>query len=327
MMKNGKLIAIAGVSTLILGLAACGDKPEQQAGTEVEQAGAPTTSGDVQTTLAEARKGVAAGVTTQINQEEPAETPPADVMKLVRYPSNGQEITGYLSVKPDDGKKHPAIIWISGGDLSIGDFWSPQPAENDQSAAAFREKGMAVFYPSMRGLNGNAGNIEGFYGELDDIVAATEWLKQQPYVDPDRIYLGGHSTGGTMVLLASEYADKWAGVFSFGPVTDPTVYGDVAPVPIDSADKEGVRLRAPVNWLASIKKPTFVIEGDGQGNIDELNTLRRASKNPQVSFIAAGGCDHFSVLRPASVIIADAIMKNDVASLATNKQLLALCKA
>ena len=276
-------------------------------------------------TLAEAREGKGAGLVEELKQTAPAPSPPGNMLKLVRYPSNGREITGYLTVKPADGQKHPAMIWISGGDLAIGDFWSPQPADNDQSASIFREKGLVVFYPSMRGLNGNGGSIEGFYGELDDIVAATEWLKQQPNVDPSRIYLGGHSTGGTMVLLASEYADEWAGVFSFGPVTDPTMYGDVAPVPISPSDKEGARLRAPINWLASIKKPTFVVEGNGRGNIDELEALRSVNNNPQVRFIAGGGCDHFSVLRPASTIIADAIVQNTVNDLSTNEAFRELC--
>ena len=276
-------------------------------------------------TLAEAREGKGAGLVEELKQDAPAPSPPGNMLKLVRYPSHGREIVGYLTVKPADGQKHPAMIWISGGDLAIDDFWSPQPADNDQSASIFREKGLVVFYPSMRGLNGNGGSIEGFYGELDDIVAATEWLKQQPNVDPDRVYLGGHSTGGTMVLLASEYADEWAGVFSFGPVTDPTMYGDVAPVPISPSDKEGARLRAPINWLASIKKPTFVIEGSGRGNIDELEVLRSGNNNPQVRFITGGGCDHFSVLRPASAIIADAIVQNTVNDLTKNAAFRELC--
>ena len=39
------------------------------------------------------------------------------------------KLAAYLSSSDDDGQKHPAIIWITGGDCnSIGDVWSPAPA-------------------------------------------------------------------------------------------------------------------------------------------------------------------------------------------------------
>lgn len=313
--KTGwKARAIVAGLFLTMNLTGCGTSSESTQG-------APTNI-----TLAEARLGKSPGLIAELKQNEPALTPPKNILQLVRYPSNGRDIVGYLTVNPADGQKRPAMIWISGGDLSISDFWSPQSPDNDQSASVFREKGLVVFYPSMRGLNGNDGSIEGFYGELDDIVAATEWLKKQPNVDPDKIYLGGHSTGGTMVLLASEYADKWAGVFSFGPVTDPTIYGDVAPVPIANGDEEGVRLRAPIHWLNSVKRPTFVIEGNGRGNVDQLEILRSENSNPQLHFLVAGGCDHFSVLYPASAAIADAILTNTVGSLAEGDGFEGLCR-
>lgn len=53
--------------------------------------------------------------------------------------------------------------------------------------------------PSFRGEDRNPGSYEMFYGELEDLDAAYDWLAKQPWVDPDRIYLAGHSTGGTPV--------------------------------------------------------------------------------------------------------------------------------
>lgn len=277
-------------------------------------------------TLANARANHRTTLTIPLRQPNPAPRPPADIMSIVHYPSAVGQISGYLTRLPEDGVRYPAIIWISGGDTAIGDFWSPQPRDNDQSAAAFRNRGIIVFYPSLRGLNGNPGQIEGFFGELDDLVAATAWLKQQPGVDPNQVYLGGHSSGGTMVLLASEYAHAWAGVFAFGPVTDPRVYGQIAPVPIAANDEEGARLRAPIHWLASIRQPTLVIEGSGRGNIGELERLRAANSNSHVSFVSAGGCDHFSVLRRASDMIADAIIRKNIATLASDARFERLCR-
>ena len=64
-------------------------------------------------------------------------------------------------------------------------------------------------FPSLRGGNDNPGRREGFFGEVDDILAATDYLARQPHVDPKRIYLGGHSTGGTMVMLVAESTDRY----------------------------------------------------------------------------------------------------------------------
>ena len=77
-----------------------------------------------------------------------------------------------------------------------------------------------MMFPSLRGGNDNPGKKEGFLGEVNDVLAASEFLSRQEYVDPDRIYLGGHSTGGTLALLVAASTDKYRAVFSFGPNDD-----------------------------------------------------------------------------------------------------------
>ena len=267
--------------------------------------------------LAEARQGQDAALVGAKRQIGAAPVPPPGILELVRYPAPKGETSGYLTPAPADGTKRPAIVWVTGGDLSLGNVWSPQPADNDQSAKAFRDAGLMVFYPSLRGLNGNPGEGEGFYGEVDDLVAAANWLKQQPGVDPQRIYLGGHSSGGTLVLLAAEYGGPWKGVFAFGPVADPAVYGDAIPLPIAPDNQAALRLRQPYRWLHAITMPTYIIEGTG-GNIDDLRDMERRNNNGNLHFITASGCDHFSVLTPVSKKIAAAIVadKVDAAALA-----------
>lgn len=286
-----------------------------------------TDGGDDGQTLAEARAGRDAGLTVQEQVDTPAPVPPEGVLDIVHYPTDLGDMVGYLTPNPDDGQKHPAIVWISGGDQTIVDFWTPRDPENDQSAAIFREKGIVTFYPAVRALNGNPGSIEGFYGETDDVVAATKWLKQQPFVDPDRVFLGGHSTGGTLALLSSEYANEWAGVFSFGPIDDIQYYDGSIPINIAADDDDGRRLRSPMFWLSSIRQPTFVIEGDlmGRANVEALQAIEQANSNPQVHVVYGGGCDHFNVLRAGSAIIADAILANKVAELANDPRFASLC--
>ncbi|WP_285713068.1 alpha/beta hydrolase family protein [Erythrobacter oryzae] len=267
-------------------------------------------------TLAEARAGKTPNLGTKARQRDKPETPPVSWMKLVSYPGPLGPMAAYLAGVPETEERRPAILWISGGNTAIGDFWSPQPRANDQSAAAFREAGMVVFYPAVRGLNGNPGQIESYFGELDDLVAATRWLKAQPFVDPDKVYLGGHSSGGTMALLASEYASEWAGVVAFGPVTDPQFYGEGlwGVQPVAAKDAAGQRLRAPINWLSSITAPTLVIEGR-QGNAGEIAAFTKANGNPKARFHVVEGCSHFSILRPASELVAAAIRDASFADL------------
>jgi len=71
----------------------------------------------------------------------------------------------------------------------------------DRFGRPVRKAGIAELYPALRGASGNPGKPECFLGEIDDILAAADFLARRPDVDPQRIYLGGHSTGGTMVLL------------------------------------------------------------------------------------------------------------------------------
>jgi dipeptidyl aminopeptidase/acylaminoacyl peptidase len=50
-----------------------------------------------------------------------------------------------------------------------------------------------------------------------------------------RIYLGGHSTGGTLALLVAESSDRFRSVFAFGPTDDIRGYGqENLPFPISN---------------------------------------------------------------------------------------------
>jgi acetyl esterase/lipase len=259
-----------------------------------------------QQTLAEARRGHVTVLTQKIRADDALPVPPKGTLDLVHYTSPAGQIAGYLSPLPTDGAKHPAIIWISGGDNMIGDFWSPKPRTNDQSARAFREAGIVTFYPSMRGGNGNPGTREGMYGEVDDILAAADFLAKQPGVDPARIYLGGHSTGGTLVMLVAEIDPRFRATFAFGPVASPAQYGDMYPLGV--TDKAEIRLRSPAFWLASVRSPLFVLEGASQGNADMVELMRSMNKNPKISFGLVPNATHFSVLAPATELIAERIL-------------------
>jgi dipeptidyl aminopeptidase/acylaminoacyl peptidase len=230
------------------------------------------------------------------------------VFSLVRYVSAAGPLKAYVTPDPGDGAKHPAIVWITGGDCnSIGEIWHPAPPDNDQTAAAYRNAGIVMMFPSLRGGNDNPGRREGFLGEVDDVIAAADFLAKLPYVDPARIYLGGHSTGGTLALLTAECTGRFRAVFSFGPVDDVSGYGPEY-LPFDASIDREVELRSPVLWLASITSPVFVVEGARQGNADSLRTLARTSQNPHLRCVEVPGGNHFDVLAPANALLARKIL-------------------
>ena len=63
--------------------------------------------------------------------------------------------------------------------------------------------GFAVLLPTPRAENGNPGDFEMFFGELDDARAALERARSLRGIDPDRIAIFGHSAGAVLTALLS----------------------------------------------------------------------------------------------------------------------------
>jgi dipeptidyl aminopeptidase/acylaminoacyl peptidase len=264
--------------------------------------------------LTEARRGFVSKLRESSGSRLPIEPPPPEAfLEVVQYESPAGKLAAYMT--PDTGVvKRPAMMWIGGGDCNtIGPgCWTVGPPENEQSASAYRMigEGMVMMYPSLRGGNTNPGSKEGFLGEVDDVIRASGFLARQPHVDSTRIYLGGHSTGGTLALLVSECTDRFRAVFSFGPADDVSGYHDRF-LPFDKTQPREVELRSPIHWLGAITSPTFVIEGnEGRGNIDLLRNMARANTNPHVHFIEVDNANHFTLLSWSNIVIASRIGKD-----------------
>ncbi|MFM9865736.1 MAG: alpha/beta hydrolase family protein [Micropepsaceae bacterium] len=259
--------------------------------------------------LADARRGHDAGVTGRSESDDAPQTPPPNTFNLVRYPAPPGELAAYLTPPPKSTAKHPAIVWITGGDsAAIGDMWSEHEPKNDQTASAFRKAGIVLMAISLRGGNDNPGEREGLYGEVDDVKAAATYLARQPYVDPARIYLGGHSTGGTLTLLTMAATTQFRAAFAFGPMATPSrTY--MAALGVQVASQEDLDRRAPIRFLSEIKAPTFIIEGE-DGNAKALAAMQAANTNPNVRFHLVPRASHFTVLGPVSAAIAKQILKD-----------------
>lgn len=260
-------------------------------------------------TLREARKDF---VTTILRSErigEAAPQPPHDFISLVHYESPAGKMAAYICKPPSTEEKRPAIIWLVGGfSSSISEIaWTPGPEANDQSGSTFWKSGIITMYPSYRGGNDNPGQFENFFGEVDDVIAAAEHLAKVPDVDPSRIYLGGHSTGGTLAMLVAEMTPRFRAVFAFGPSDDVLGYGSDVLV-FNTKDLREGNLRAPIPWMHGITTRTFVFEGSsGRSNLASLRQMANAPHPETISFHPVSGADHFNLLRPVSVLIASKI--------------------
>jgi hypothetical protein len=240
----------------------------------------------------------------------PADEPDGKAFQLIRYHSPAGELAAYLTPDPKDGKKHPAIVWAHGGFGGIGSyFWEPASKRNDQSARAFRENGIVMMCPSWRGENDNPGRFELFYGEVDDFLAAVEHVKKLPYVDPQRVYIGGHSTGGTMTLLAAACPAQFRAAFSFGGMMNgvATLEGEgYGNTPYDAKSTRDHQLRSPMRYAGYIRRPTFYFEG-GEYYEDGAAALMQMRAAAHFHSFQLPG-DHFDILHPITNLIAEKIL-------------------
>lgn len=247
-----------------------------------------------------------------IAHERPAPGTPG-VFELVQYASSSGPLWAYVSAP--GGERRPAMVWATGGFSNSIDDESLMvgPPDNDQSASAFHEAGIVLVKPSFRGGNDNPGRYEELYGEVDDFLAAVEYTRALPYVDPERVYIGGHSTGGTLVFLAAALSDRFRAGFAFGPVGSPVAYGEaLAPFdPVGISAQREWEMRSPILFVGEVRRPLFLFEGT-EGNAESLLRLVKVAREVQApiqGFVLPWG-DHFSILQPmtrrvAQLIVAD----------------------
>ena len=324
-LRRRVLVLFAAVMLTFMG--ACGSqKPAEDGGNDGVQnsggkdGGAEADSGqkeslagsaiDTSGSFAEAHDAFTTTLAREENDDYSIPDPPEGLFDLVSYSSKVGDLAAYVSSDPGDGEKHPMMIWVVGGwGNGIDDFpWCYPEWDNDQTGSAFWQAGLLTMYPSFRGGNGNPGHYEALFGEVDDIVSAYEYAASLPYVDPERIYLGGHSTGGTRALLASEYTDKFRAVFCFGAV-DEIKYHNNTQFTFDLDNEDEYVMRSPIYWLDNIKSPTFLIEGR-DGNSANLERMMEASDNDSLHGYVIEGADHFSTLAPLTRVVAGKILED-----------------
>jgi dipeptidyl aminopeptidase/acylaminoacyl peptidase len=176
-------------------------------------------------------------------------------------------------------------------------------ADDWEQAQPFRDAGFVVMTPMMRGENGLPGFYSMFYNEVDDVLAAAEALARLPYVDGKRLYVAGHSVGGTLALLAALTSNRFRAAASFSGSPDQVAWASGQPevVPFDPADKREFQMRSPLAFARSFQCPVRIYYGNQEfffaSNSQKTAQLAKAA-NLDVEAVSVPG-DHLSSVSPA----------------------------
>lgn len=223
-------------------------------------------------------------------------TPPDGVQEIT-YQSGKLELKAWVSYpKTSTTEKIPAIVYLHGG-FAFG------PADF-RNALPFKKAGFAVMTPMLRGENGLPGHFEMFGGEVSDAVSAVNWLSTQPRVDPNRIYVFGHSIGGGISALISLRCDaqiKLSGS-SGGIYTENTFRSWYQDVPFMLTSGKELRNRILFGRVKRMahKHIAYIGESDGYKYINRLFMGERQLIGGKVKLeILSTKGDHSTSLKPS----------------------------
>ncbi len=172
---------------------------------------------------------------------------------------------------PRNGQ-HPAIVYVHGGPTA-------------QTVNAFNRfvqymvnQGYIVIAPNYRGSTGYGKEFEQANlfdmggGDLQDVLAAADWIKQSGYVDPKKLIVMGGSYGGYMSMMAVTKAPElWAAGVPIVPFVncfteieneDPVLREiDLAQMGDPEKNKDLYKDRSPIIFVDQIKAPLLLLAG------------------------------------------------------------------
>ena len=202
-----------------------------------------------------------------------SDAPPGHPWRSVSFnSSDGQEIQGWLGLPNGEGP-FPMILEMHGG---------PTDVETETAhplSQAFLDHGFAYLTINYRGSTTFGREFQekilGDIGhwEMEDMVAARDWLVAQGIARPDSVLLHGGSYGGYLTLLGlGMHPDLWAGGIAGIPLADwAMVYEDASGslraydvelfggTPEDKPEQYAVS--SPITYAENVKAPVFILHG------------------------------------------------------------------
>jgi dipeptidyl aminopeptidase/acylaminoacyl peptidase len=195
---------------------------------------------------------------------------------LVHYPSRDGKWTisafVYVPYNAPRNGQHAAIVYVHGGPTS----------QTHNSFNRFIQyvvnKGYFVIAPNYRGSTGygkefqNANLFDMGGGDLQDVLAAADWMKQTGYPDPKKLILMGGSYGGYMTMMGVTKAPEvWAAGVPIVPFVnwfteiqneDPVLQqSDLATMGDPEKNKALYEDRSPINFIDQVKAPLLLLAG------------------------------------------------------------------
>ncbi len=188
-----------------------------------------------------------------------------------------------LDLKPGERRASVTIVYGGPGVQRVINRW-----ERKHLANILAHHGFVVFQLDGRGSTNRGKAFEDVLyralgrAEVVDQLVGAEWLKDQPFIDPDRMGVYGWSYGGYMTLMMLGQTDAYASGVSGAPVTDWALYdtayterylGD--PRPDHPNYTEGAYERGSVfAHLDGLTEPVLIIHGMADDNVVFRHTVK-----------------------------------------------------
>jgi dipeptidyl aminopeptidase/acylaminoacyl peptidase len=235
-----------------------------------------------------------------------ANAPSGREWRSVTFPSTGGATIQAWLATPEGEGPFPTIIDIHGGPTAV------QTETYDASGQAWLDHGFAFMSVNYRGSVTFGREFEqAIYGrlgelEVDDLVAARNYLVQNRIAEPDSILLTGGSYGGYLTLqTAGKRPELWAGGMAVVAIADwRLMYEDQAETlrgyqrslfggtPDELPEQHAAS--SPITYANQLRAPLLIIQGSNDTRcparqmevyVDKLNTL---GKEVQIEWFDAG---------------------------------------
>lgn len=195
--------------------------------------------------------------------------------ELIRYETfDGKEIPAFVYRPEGVEGRMPVVLSIHGG---------PESQERPMYMYSgfyqyLTSRGIGIMATNIRGSSGYGKTYQKLIhhdwggDELQDLERAVLWLREQDWVDPERIAVYGGSFGGFATLsCVSRLPEYWAcGVDLVGPSNLVTFAKAVPPtwkrmmatwVGDPETEVEFLMERSPITYVDGIRAPLFVVQG------------------------------------------------------------------
>ncbi len=190
----------------------------------------------------------------------------------------------------DPSKKYPVYQYLYGGPHApyVRNEWRGQFMLFNQLIA---QSGAIVWMCDNRSASGkgavSAWPVYKNFGELElrDEEDSIAWLKQQPYVDGERILINGASYGGFMVLYAMTHSRTFKAGIAEGAVTDWRNYDSIYTerlMQMPQNNPEGYRKSSPRFDAKNLHGNLLLLHGMTDDNVHVQNTVQFAHELQQL---------------------------------------------